>query len=108
MRCSSRAIGVPPRRINEIVLGKRSFSADADLRLARYFGVSDGFWLGLQAGHDLLRRRRELMQTWRAVWAGGMIGLCPMRCRASQRDARGIAYTPIAYFDISMILTPSC
>jgi addiction module HigA family antidote len=38
------AIGVPPRRINEIVLGKRSITADTDLRLARYFGVSEGFW----------------------------------------------------------------
>ena len=41
-------------RINEIVLGKRSITADTDLRLARYFGVSEGFWLGLQADHDLL------------------------------------------------------
>jgi antitoxin HigA-1 len=56
----ARAIGVPPRRINEIVLGKRSVTADTDLRLARYFGVSEGFWLGLQADHDLLQRRREI------------------------------------------------
>ena len=56
----ARAIGVPPRRINEIVLGKRSITADTDLRLARYFGVSEGFWLGLQADHDLLQRRREI------------------------------------------------
>jgi len=56
----ARAIGVPPRRINEIVLGKRSITADTDLRLARYFGLSDGFWLGLQSDHDLLHRRREI------------------------------------------------
>jgi addiction module HigA family antidote len=56
----ARAIGVPPRRINEIVLGKRSVTADTDLRLARYFGVSEGFWLGLQADHDLLERRRQI------------------------------------------------
>ena len=56
----ARAIGVPPRRINEIVLGKRAVTADTDLRLARYFGLSDGFWLGLQSDHDLLRRRREI------------------------------------------------
>jgi addiction module HigA family antidote len=49
----ARAIGVPPRRINEIVLGRRAVTADTDLRLARYFGLSDGFWLGLQADHDL-------------------------------------------------------
>jgi addiction module HigA family antidote len=56
----ARAIGVPPRRINEIVLGKRSITADTDLRLARYFGLSDGFWLGLQADHDLMERRRKI------------------------------------------------
>jgi addiction module HigA family antidote len=56
----ARAIGVSPRRINEIVLGKRAVTADTDLRLARYWGISDGFWLGLQADHDLMERRREL------------------------------------------------
>ena len=56
----ARAIGVPPRRINEIVLGKRSVTADTDLRLSRYFTVSEGFWLGLQADHDLLQRRRQI------------------------------------------------
>jgi addiction module HigA family antidote len=56
----AKAIGVPPRRINEIVLGKRSVTADTDLRLARYWGVPEGFWLGLQTDHDLMKRRREL------------------------------------------------
>jgi len=56
----ARAIHVPPRRINEIVLGKRSVTADTDLRLARYFGVSEGFFLGLQADFDLMERRREI------------------------------------------------
>lgn len=46
-------IGVHPRRINEIVLGKRRISADTALRLARYFGTSPQFWLGLQADYDL-------------------------------------------------------
>jgi len=46
-------IGVPPRRINEIVLGKRSITADTALRLARYFGTSPQFWLGLQRDYDL-------------------------------------------------------
>ncbi len=45
--------GVPARRINEIVLGKRGVSADTALRLARYFGVSPQFWMGLQADYDL-------------------------------------------------------
>jgi len=46
-------IGVPPRRINEIVLGKRRISAETALRLARYFGTTPQFWLGLQADYDL-------------------------------------------------------
>ncbi len=56
----ARSIGVPPRRINEIVLGKRRVTADTDLRLARFFGMSEGFWLGLQADHDLMKVRRQL------------------------------------------------
>ncbi len=55
-----RDIGVPPRRINEIVLGKRSITPDTALRLARYFGTSDEFWLGLQMDHDLEEARRGL------------------------------------------------
>lgn len=46
-------IGVDARRVNEIVLGGRSITADTALRLARYFGVSPQFWLGLQAEYDL-------------------------------------------------------
>jgi addiction module HigA family antidote len=46
-------IGVPPRRINEIVHGKRAISADTALRLARYFGLSDRYWLNLQTRYDL-------------------------------------------------------
>lgn len=49
----ARAIGVPPRRINEIVLGKRAISADTAIRLARYFGTSEKFWMGLQVDYDL-------------------------------------------------------
>lgn len=56
----ARAVNVPPRRINEIVLGKRSLTADTDLRLSRYFGVSEGFFLGLQADYDLMQRRRKI------------------------------------------------
>jgi addiction module HigA family antidote len=46
-------LSVPPRRINEIVHGKRGISADTALRLARYFGTSPQFWLNLQARYDL-------------------------------------------------------
>jgi addiction module HigA family antidote len=47
------SIGVPPRRINEIVHGKRSITADTALRLGKYFGTSAQFWLNLQTHHDL-------------------------------------------------------
>jgi addiction module HigA family antidote len=53
-------ISVPPRRINEIVLGKRSISADTALRLARYFGTSERFWLNLQSRFDLEVERDRL------------------------------------------------
>jgi antitoxin HigA-1 len=46
-------ISVPPRRINEIVHGKRGMPADTALRLERYFGLSEGFWMRLQARYDL-------------------------------------------------------
>ncbi len=49
----AKDISVPPRRINEIVHGKRGVSADTSLRLERYFGLSEGFWLRLQARYDL-------------------------------------------------------
>jgi addiction module HigA family antidote len=56
----AREIGVPPRRINEIVHGKRAVTADTALRLARYFGVSEQFWMGLQADYDLEEARGKL------------------------------------------------
>ncbi len=54
------AIGVPPRRINEIVHGKRRLTADTALRLGRYFGTSEQFWLNLQSRHDLEVQRDAL------------------------------------------------
>ncbi len=56
----ARAVHVSPRRINELVLGKRAMTADTALRLSRYFGVSEGFFLGLQTDYDLMQRRREI------------------------------------------------
>ena len=53
-------LSVPPRRINEIVHGKRAISADTALRLARYFGTTDRFWLNLQARFDLEVQRNVL------------------------------------------------
>lgn len=56
----ARDIDVSPRRINEIVHGNRSITADTDLRLSRALGTSEGFWLGLQADYDLEERKKEL------------------------------------------------
>ena len=55
----ARALHVPPRRINEIVLEKRGITADTALRLARYFGTSAELWTGLQADYDLRLVRLE-------------------------------------------------
>lgn len=56
----ARAAGVPPRRINEIVLGKRGVSADTALRLGAALGTSERFWLNLQAEYDLEEARAAL------------------------------------------------
>ena len=56
----ARAAGVPPRRINEIVLGKRTVTADTAVRLAAALGTSERFWLGLQADYDLEEAHRVL------------------------------------------------
>ncbi len=54
------SIGVPPRRINEIVHGKRGITADTAIRLARYFGTSEELWMNLQSNYELRRERRAL------------------------------------------------
>jgi addiction module HigA family antidote len=59
----ARALNVPPRRINEIVLEKRAITADTALRLARFFGTSAEMWTGLQADYDLRLVRYERART---------------------------------------------
>ena len=63
----ARAVGVPPRRINEIVLGKRAVTADTDLRMTRYFGLSEGFFLRLQTDYELMARRRQIGDKLKAI-----------------------------------------
>ncbi|MCU0811524.1 MAG: HigA family addiction module antitoxin [Thiobacillaceae bacterium] len=63
----ARAISVPPRRIDEIVLGKRGITADTALRLSRAFGTSAGFWMGLQADYDLEEARKLIDVALRKV-----------------------------------------
>jgi len=56
----AKDIGVPPRRINEIVKGRRAISADTALRLGRYFGMAPQFWLNLQSHYDLEQVQERL------------------------------------------------
>jgi len=59
----ARDVKVPPRRVNEIVLKKRAITPDTALRLARYFGTSERFWLGLQLDYDLEEAQRAVGET---------------------------------------------
>ena len=63
----ARAMNVPPRRINEIVLGKRAITADTALRLALAFGTSEQFWMGLQADFDLEEAKKTASRSLRKV-----------------------------------------
>ena len=67
----ARDISVPPRRINEIVLGKRSVTADTALRLARYFGSSEKFWLGLQDDYDFELAKEKLGKSIQKIAVAG-------------------------------------
>ena len=61
------SIGVPPRRINEIVHGKRGITADTAIRLARYFGTSEEFWMNLQSHYELRLEGRALQDQIEAI-----------------------------------------
>ena len=56
----AKSIGVPAQRIGGIIAGKRDITADTDLRLCRFFGLSDGWWLKLQAGYDTVIAKRAM------------------------------------------------
>lgn len=58
----AKAINVPPRRINEIVHGKRAITPDTGLRLSLYFGLSERFWLNLQMQYDLAKTKDKLQE----------------------------------------------
>ena len=63
----ARAMGVPPRRINEIVHGKRAVTADTALRLARALGTTEQFWMGLQADYDLEEARKSSVKELKKI-----------------------------------------
>ncbi|OJZ21729.1 MAG: addiction module antidote protein, HigA family [Thiobacillus sp. 65-29] len=68
----AKEIGVPPQRIGEIVAGRRSITADTDLRLCRFFGLSEGYWLRGQARYDTEVAKDALAGEIRKIlpWAG--------------------------------------
>lgn len=63
----AKDIGVPPQRIGEIVAGKRAITADTDLRLCKYFGLSDGWWLRGQANYDTAIARENLSKVLKTI-----------------------------------------
>jgi addiction module HigA family antidote len=69
----AKEIGVPAQRIGQIVLGRRRITADTDLRLCRFFGLSDGYWLRAQDAYDMEETRRKIsdelhhIKPWSAV-----------------------------------------
>ena len=68
----AKEIGVPAQRIGEIVAGKRSITADTDLRLCRFFGLSNGYWLRAQAAHDIEVAERTIAAALKRIkpWQG--------------------------------------
>lgn len=63
----AKEIGVPAQRIGQVVLGHRSITADTDLRLCRFFGLSDGYWLRAQEAYDLERTRQKIEPQLKAI-----------------------------------------
>ena len=81
----AKEIGVPAQRISEIVAGKRSITADTDLRLCRFFGLSNGYWLRAQAAHDTEVAKRNLGPSLKKIK--------PWSPYAAQQGASAIART---------------
>ena len=71
----AKEVGVPQRRIGEIVTGARGVSADTGLRLSRFFGMSDDFWIGLQMDYDAAKAKDSLAKTLARIkpWTRGAV-----------------------------------
>ena len=80
----AKEIGVPAQRIGEIIAGRRAITADTDLRLCRFFGLSGGYWLRAQAAHDTEVAEQELAPVLKRIrpWAGRAAEDLPLRRRA--------------------------
>jgi addiction module HigA family antidote len=70
----AKEIGVSQRRISEIIAGNRSVTADTGLRLSKFFGMSEGFWIGLQADYDAAQVKEKLSKVLSQIkpWQGGV------------------------------------
>jgi len=82
----AKGINVPPRRINEIVHGKRSVTADTALRLARFFGTTEAFWLNLQAHYDLEREEMNLGERLEAEVKVSPLNVASVKTEATMDD----------------------
>jgi addiction module HigA family antidote len=97
----ARSIGVPPRRVNEIVLGKRAITADTALRLAHYFGTSERFWMALQASYELEEARNKLGGRLKVEARDGQIILTPVPIQRADTVRAKLAALELSGQDIS-------
>ena len=87
----AKEIGVPQRRVGEIVAGARGITADTGLRLARFFGTSEGFWIGLQVDYeaatakDVLSKTLEKIRPWRVGVQQRVAAHAPRAARSARR-----------------------
>lgn len=79
----AKEIGVPAQRIGEIVAGRRAITADTDLRLCRFFGLSNGYWLRAQAAHDTEVAERQLGPALRRIKPWSADATSPVRVKES-------------------------
>ncbi len=86
----AKEIGVPQRRIGEIVAGVRGITADTGLRLARFFGMSEGFWMGLQMDYEAATAKDALSKTLKKIrpWSVGTQQQVPVDGPLAARSAR--------------------
>ena len=83
----AKEIGVPAQRISEIISGKRSITADTDLRLCKFFGLSNGYWLRAQAAHDTEVAKRQMGELLSKIRP--YTDVLAQHDAAADRDSRG-------------------
>ena len=89
----AKEIGVPQRRIGEIVAGTRSITADTGLRLSRFFGLNDAFWVGLQLDHDVAAARTAMQEILSRIHP---VEAAPADRHVPRRSRRGVPKLQVA------------